>query len=304
MLSQLAAPHEILIMDDGSTDSTASILESYKHHITIFRQSNQGVARARNYLCKKAKGNVIAFLDADDIWHPNYLKTQCDLLTKYPEAVASFTGHSNFQGNGAFFWNGQPTQVQLKTELIRPLEFFVRYNKNPAPFGSMSFCCIPKRVLTTMGNEPFPEKLSGADDFYLMNIFPLLGSVALTNALLVAYRESVGSLSSDKLKSVGLSIAAFELLSDLYSNLPFSEFIVAFNKAFASRRRHFAKFLLGSGRTSEARNQLLASLAGPAGVVSPLKSLGLWFASYLPKGLQPVWPKPCRALNDSFKSLS
>ena len=101
-LAQTIAPYEVIVLDDGSTDGTVSILQSYGSSITVLRQENSGVASTRNTLCKKAQGDLIAFLDHDDIWHARYLEIQQKNATKYPDAVAFFTGHTNFYGYESF----------------------------------------------------------------------------------------------------------------------------------------------------------------------------------------------------------
>ena len=78
VLCQTRQPDEILILDDISADDTISILNSYKPRFTVFRKNHQGVVSARNSLCERAQGDLVAFLDADDIWHPNYLEVQCN----------------------------------------------------------------------------------------------------------------------------------------------------------------------------------------------------------------------------------
>ena len=105
VLAQTARPDEILVLDDGSTDDTISILESYKPRVALFRQENQGVAGTRNALCARASGDLIAFLDHDDIWHPSYLEVQRYFFVEYSEAAAFFTAHVNFNGYGSYEWN-------------------------------------------------------------------------------------------------------------------------------------------------------------------------------------------------------
>ena len=289
-LAQTVAPDEILVMDDGSTDDTLQHLEAFKPRIRVFRQSNRGVAHARNILCQEAKGEVIAFLDADDIWHPKYLEVQCTRLKNVSGTAAVFAGHVNFQGGGAYVWNHPPVVASPDYQLIEPERFVELYNRCPGPFGSMSFCCIPKRVLAQMGREPFPVKLTGAEDFFLMNVLPFFGPVAYTALPLVAYRETPGSLSSNRLETVGVAVRAFELLAGLHETAPGGGYVQPFKRAFASKRRHYAKLLMGSGRAFEARAQLKSSLADPCGLASLIKSLGLLFCTYLPVPLHPHWP--------------
>jgi len=79
------SPLEIIIVDDGSTDSTSDVAKLFGDRVTCVYQENKGVPAARNKGLSLAKGNVIAFLDADDIWMKDKLKLQLGILSAKPE---------------------------------------------------------------------------------------------------------------------------------------------------------------------------------------------------------------------------
>jgi glycosyltransferase involved in cell wall biosynthesis len=90
VLAQSTPPGEIIVIDDGSTDATTQAAARYAQWITLIRQSNQGPSVARNSGIARAKGAVVAFLDADDVWKPDALKNHLEALTDDPAAVGAW----------------------------------------------------------------------------------------------------------------------------------------------------------------------------------------------------------------------
>lgn len=86
VLNQTFSDYEIVIVNDGSTDNSVAEVEKVQDsRVRLIHQQNAGVSVARNRGVEEAKGELIAFLDADDEWKPEYLATQYQLSLKYPE---------------------------------------------------------------------------------------------------------------------------------------------------------------------------------------------------------------------------
>src|SRR5215470_4562642 len=96
ILQQGYRPLEIIVVDDGSRDGTAAVAASYGEQLTYLRQANAGPAAARNLGLSVARGEFIAFLDADDLWHPEKLACQMARFTARPELDLCLTHVQNF----------------------------------------------------------------------------------------------------------------------------------------------------------------------------------------------------------------
>ena len=91
VLAQDFEDFELIVVDDGSTDNTGEMLDSYEQDLIVIRQSNRGVSAARNRGIAEAAGLLIAFLDSDDLWLPRKLSRQVDFFNSNPDAVINQT---------------------------------------------------------------------------------------------------------------------------------------------------------------------------------------------------------------------
>lgn len=86
---------EVVVVDDGSTDNTTAIVEGFENRVRLIRQKNAGVAAARNRAIAEARGDLVAFLDHDDVWYPGKLRRQVELLDSRPD-VGVVYGNAQF----------------------------------------------------------------------------------------------------------------------------------------------------------------------------------------------------------------
>ena len=155
VLSQTVSDWELLIVDDGSTDDTASVLEKYAgdSRITVISQPNSGVSAARNTGIAHAKGSHLAFLDADDVWHPDHLEVMRELIAKYPDAglYGTFTKTKLVNGSeitSCDFFKDREETVYLE-------DFFEAYRKDKsAKMFTVITTCTTAEAMKKAGGFP------------------------------------------------------------------------------------------------------------------------------------------------------
>jgi glycosyltransferase involved in cell wall biosynthesis len=91
VLAQTYRDFELIVVDDGSTDATPEVMEAYMDDVRYIQKENGGTASARNRGIREARGEYVAFLDADDVWRPTKLETQMGEHEADPTLAWSYT---------------------------------------------------------------------------------------------------------------------------------------------------------------------------------------------------------------------
>ncbi|MGA8364200.1 MAG: glycosyltransferase family A protein [Solirubrobacteraceae bacterium] len=92
LLAQSSPPGDILVLDDGSTDATAAVAERFGAPVRVVSQENAGIGAARNRAVELVRGEIVAFLDADDLYTPSSIAIRLGVLAEHPHVDVVF-GH-------------------------------------------------------------------------------------------------------------------------------------------------------------------------------------------------------------------
>jgi len=130
-------PFEIIVVDDGSTDDTPSVVQSFKD-IRYIRQENNGCAAARNNGITESRGEMLAFLDADDYWAANKLHVQVGCLLNNPGIGYTLGKQRNFLESGIDrpFWLREELLLEEHTGFLPTLVIHRRTFDTVGPFNT------------------------------------------------------------------------------------------------------------------------------------------------------------------------
>lgn len=160
--AQTHTEFEVIVVDDGSTDHGMDLIS---HHLDprlrLFRQENQGVGPTRNFGVRQAKGRYVAFLDADDYWHPHHLADLDQITTVYSEGQWFGTAYEKDFGSGQTRPMDTPLS-NLAQDWSGPLDNFFVMAKKDCPAWT-SALCFDKEFFSELGGFN-PEITLGAGE--------------------------------------------------------------------------------------------------------------------------------------------
>lgn len=146
---------EVVVVDDGSIDGTADWLRAQRPAVGLVAlRRSCGAAAARNRGVERARGEIVAFLDDDDVWHPSYLETQVAQFDAHPDALLCSAGHVEIDGTGRV---SRP-DVRPLFDYADPLVHLLA----ECPLHTLSIVACRRAALARIG--PFDETLAIVHD--------------------------------------------------------------------------------------------------------------------------------------------
>jgi glycosyltransferase involved in cell wall biosynthesis len=180
VLVQTRPSHEIIVIDDGSTDETSSLLARYGDRVCVIRQDNAGACVARDVGLERSSGDWVAFLDADDVWYPEKLAAQALEIDRNPGLLFSFCWYTHFGDHtGEVPLPENPFTGSEKKVLLMP------------PTVILPSTAVVRR--DAMARFPSWARAGEGDDCIYFNELNQEGLGSFLPEVLVSYRQHPGS---------------------------------------------------------------------------------------------------------------
>jgi glycosyltransferase involved in cell wall biosynthesis len=267
ILAQSRPPDEVIVVDDGSSDRTARVLEGYGDAIRVVCQENGGCPCAFNRAFREARGDYVAMCGADDVWEPHKLEWQLEALRSRPEIDVVFGAADNFGALGAP-WPAPPeTGIQNRRTLIETLfrdniicasSVLIRrsLSRRLGPFVE-GFGPVDDSFWTdTLGMDGITtnSRFSGDDYDYWMRALQGGAVFFFDPRLLVRYRRHDDNVTKDSLWVQRSICHVHHWHADLVEDRRLRRSVVA------ADRFHLGRLLVDAGHPAQARTAFVASL--------------------------------------------
>jgi glycosyltransferase involved in cell wall biosynthesis len=202
VLEQTVADVELLFVDDGSTDNSASVAETRDDpRIRVIRSRHLGVSAARNRGIAEAQGALLAFLDVDDTWHPAFLERMISALAQDPGCAIAYCGWQNVGAQGG---RAEPYVPPILDGMTRPDELLASC---PWPIHAAL-----TRTECVRAAKGFESSLAIGEDFLLwLEIACFHPIVRVPEVLAYYHHHGVGQASRHALRAALQALAAQEL---------------------------------------------------------------------------------------------
>ncbi len=186
-LAQTLPPAEVIVVNDGSTDETLTIVQGFGEKVRCISQENTGISGARNTGIKNSQSEWVALLDSDDLWRTDKLERQAAVLEEHPTADFIYTACYYFFEDQTRKLVPAPPAARIKQELM-----------NWIPFAVSSVVIRRSKVLEVGGFDP-EMRLSEEWDMWL-RLIKAGAEFAAVNEPLAYYRSNPVSITRQAIR--------------------------------------------------------------------------------------------------------
>ena len=278
ILKQTRKPDEIIVVNDGSTDDTLSVLRHYREQLRVISIPNSGDLVARNTGLQIARGDLVAFCDDDDLWQNDFIRLMAMFWEKYTKPICAFSNfreivnwkwadHSKLDKAPVEFWSGfewiEAGYGQFRTSAIRNLIVF-------QPFFTSCLMVERERFLAIGGWDEGVSRMIGCDFATALRIaeHPPVG---VLQQPLVGIRKHAGNFSGNVQR---MNLGDADVLAYVLSTRPqlaiYTEII---NKSMEARRLAAFDSAFANGDFSEAERISRLLSTPPSGIRYWLKCM-------------------------------
>jgi glycosyltransferase involved in cell wall biosynthesis len=249
VLAQDFRDFELIVVDDGSTDDTAAILAGYGDAVRVISKPNGGLSSARNAGISAAKGEFVAFLDADDWWMSEKLVRQVTLMGSRPDLLFCSTASAVQTPAGKRL-------ADWRCGVVHASALESIFSANAYVAGSGSAVLAKREAFFRAGG--FDESLRSLEDIDMWMRLAALGGFACIDETLVFIEKSASSMSGNLDVMRASAIQVMRKNRDL---LPENLRGGFWRIAFASMLTDYAKWAYRKGRITQALGDLLHALS-------------------------------------------
>lgn len=281
VLQQDYEPIEIVLVDDGSADRTASLVEAYAPQVRIIRQANSGVGAARNTGLRAATGDFICFLDADDGWYPNKVSMQISHLEANPEVGAVYHDWQVTKPNADGVYDTTLPHVVDQVVGIDGEKSGWLYKQLVLSCVIHTSTIMMRRVIAEQVGFFNTNLINGEDyDFWLR--LSRLGRIDKLDSVLSFYRETAASLTTT-VQPVNYELEVLESALRRWGNRDVDDYAVpslVLKRRKAKLAFDFAHAHYRSGNRATARRYFFYALYHDP---RRIKAIPLFLLSMLPR---------------------
>lgn len=214
VLAQTYRAFEVIVVDDGSTDPSRAVLARYEPHVRVLMQANTGAGVARNRGVAEAKGELIAFLDADDLWDSRKLETMARLMVVHPRCVAAYHAVRLIGPTGQTLAESDAKSEYRYSGDALPGLILGRTNNS----FSSSRAVVRRAAFIDAGG--FPAGIRQAEDFALWLWLAVRGPIRYVVETLGSYRRHETSVSIEPDNELDRAYGRFRGLLGIREDIP------------------------------------------------------------------------------------